>query len=222
MSEKKIGRPAQKRENKTELDRLMRKRYILHRLRKGENRANIEEEVQKRCGVSEATAKKDMKEAYEALANSQEDYVQHLKQVIFERYDQLYKDAYDKESNELESFEDYNLRISEKNYQIFIGEIKMSKTMDLYRLLRKEDNFFGYSSEVMNESLKSIGTAYANSNQKEAYENFTKVFIEETPFIPLFFRKESVVFEKGISGTTYPDMFMAYKNPQNWYKSTKK
>lgn len=37
-----------------------------------------------------------MKEAYETLANNQEDYVQHLKQVIFERYDQLYKDAYDK------------------------------------------------------------------------------------------------------------------------------
>lgn len=120
------------------------------------------------------------------------------------------------------SFEDYNSRILEKNYQIFIGEIKMTKTMDLYGLLRKEDNYFGYSSDVMNENLKSIGTAYAAGNQKEAYENFTKVFIEETPFIPLFFRKESVVFEKGISGTNYPDMFTAYKNPQNWYKSTKK
>ena len=120
------------------------------------------------------------------------------------------------------SFEDYNLRISQKNYQLFVGEVKMSKTMDLYSLLREENNYFGYSSEVMNESLKSIGTAYAAGNQKEAYENFSKVFIEETPFIPLFFRKESVVFEKGISGTTYPDMFTAYKNPQNWYKSTKK
>lgn len=37
-----------------------------------------------------------MKEAYETLAKNQEDFVDYLKEVILERYDNLYNDAVEK------------------------------------------------------------------------------------------------------------------------------
>ena len=118
------------------------------------------------------------------------------------------------------SFEDYSTRINEKNYSLFIGEIKMSKNMDQYSLLCEADNYFSYSSDEMYSAVYNLGVL-ENADQKEQFSQFYNVFTEEMPFVPLFFRKESVIFKKSISGTSMPTVFSAYQNPQNWYISQK-
>ena len=116
-------------------------------------------------------------------------------------------------------FASYNERITKGEYSMFIGEIIMPDTMDQYNLLCSENNWFLYNSENMKSAVYSLGISHGSEEQKNAFMNYQKIFSEELPFIPLFFRKESVIFEKSISGTGKPTVFKAFTNPENWYMS---
>ena len=120
------------------------------------------------------------------------------------------------------SFEDYQLMISEKNYSMFIGEVKLSYNMDMHSLLVDENNYFAFSSDEMNSAVRQLGIAQTTEDVKIAFEQFSSQFLTNTPFIPLFFRKESVIFEKSVSGVSMPTIFSAFRNSENWYLSRKK
>lgn len=113
------------------------------------------------------------------------------------------------------SFDEYVNRVSQKDYDIFIGEVELPKNMDLYSLLAAEDNYFGYKNTAMNTHIKNLGTD--SNNSSVLYNEFANYFIEQMPFITLYFKKEYVYFNKNILGQTSPNKFNIYKNPQNWY-----
>lgn len=120
------------------------------------------------------------------------------------------------------SFEDYQAKIQEKTYSMFVGEIKIPYNMDLYSLLVSQDNYFGYYSQEMSSIITRLGTAQSDEEIKSSFSDFSLKFLNDIPFIPLFFRKESVIFAKNISGTTTPTMFTSYRTPENWYISRAK
>jgi len=118
------------------------------------------------------------------------------------------------------SFEDYTRRIDEKNYMLFTGETVIPRNMDIHYLLSSADNYFAYTSEKMNNAVYRLGVATTTDEQMNAYSAFAKIFSEELPFIPLFFRKENVYFSKNLSGTAPPTLLTPYENAHNWYIST--
>ena len=119
------------------------------------------------------------------------------------------------------SFEEYQERISQKNYTMFIGEIQIPYNMDLYSLVCG-DNYFSYSSQNMNSLIYRLGSSRTTEELKTAFSDFSVEFLSEVPFVPLFFRKESVIFEKNISGVSMPTIFTAFREPENWYITYKK
>ena len=119
-------------------------------------------------------------------------------------------------------FEEYKTKINEKNYSLFIGEITTTANSDPYSMLCKQDNYFAYSSDRMNDVVYRLGFTKTSSEVIACYTEFASIFQEEMPFIPLFFRTESVIFEKSVSGTSMPNIFSAYPNIANWYFSSAK
>ena len=117
------------------------------------------------------------------------------------------------------SFEEYSTKINEKSFDMFVGEIKLPDNMDQYSLLCDENNYFAYKSGAMSDAVYRLGVSGSTEAAKEAYGAFYNIFREEMPFVPLFFRKESVIFEKSLSGTSMPTVFTAFSNPHNWYLS---
>lgn len=117
----------------------------------------------------------------------------------------------------LVSFEDYKQRITDKSYSMFVGEIRLPGNMDCYSLLAASDNYFSYSSEAMNNMIFRLGSVKNTEEQAAAFSEYADLFLDEMPFIPLFFRKETVYFEKNISGITPPNLFTAYSSPEDWY-----
>ena len=115
------------------------------------------------------------------------------------------------------SFEEYRSIISNANHTMFIGEIKIPYNMDLHSLLVSDNNYFGYSSSDMKNIIYKMGTAQSTEEIKAAYSDFSVKFLTDIPFIPLFFRKESIISEKTISGITMPTMFTLFRSPENWY-----
>ena len=98
MEEKieKRGRPRKKKPNGAQIDTEMRLREILKKLGKGKGRKEIEEDLKRDYGVSDATIQKDFLRAFKHLKENQEVFTRNIKELITERYELLWKMALEK------------------------------------------------------------------------------------------------------------------------------
>lgn len=90
------GRPRKKKPNGNKIDMEMRLREILKKLGKGKGRKEIEEDLKRDYGVSDATIQKDFLRAFKHLKENQEVFTRNIKELITERYELLWKMALDK------------------------------------------------------------------------------------------------------------------------------
>lgn len=90
------GRPRKKKPNGNQIDMEMRLREILKKLGKGKGRKEIEEDLKRDYGVSDATIQKDFRRAFKHLKENQEVFTRNIKELITERYELLWKMALEK------------------------------------------------------------------------------------------------------------------------------
>lgn len=90
------GRPRKKKPNGNQIDMELRKREILKKLGKGKGRKEIEEDLKRDYGVSDATIQKDFLRAFKHLKENQEVFTRNIKELITERYELLWKMALEK------------------------------------------------------------------------------------------------------------------------------
>lgn len=90
------GRPRKKKPNGNKIDMEMRLREILKKLGKGKGRKEIEEDLKRDYGVSDATIQKDFLRAFKHLKENQEVFTRNIKELITERYELLWKMALEK------------------------------------------------------------------------------------------------------------------------------
>ena len=90
------GRPRKKKPNGNKIDMEMRLREILKKLGKGKGRKEIEEDLKRDYGVSDATIQKDFLRAFKHLKENQEVFTRNIKELITERYELLWKRALEK------------------------------------------------------------------------------------------------------------------------------
>ena len=119
-------------------------------------------------------------------------------------------------------FSSYKTNITDKYYDLFIGEVMLDKSMDPSFLLKSSWNYFGYQSQLMDDVLNEMAKTSEGDKIKEGAEKMGQIFNDEVPFVPLFFRTESVIYNKYISGITSPDSFQIYKDIDKWYISKTK
>lgn len=119
-------------------------------------------------------------------------------------------------------FETYKTNVSEKSYELFIGEIITDKSMDPTFLTVSGDNYFGFSSGELDAVLNEMACTADGNVILEKAKRYGEIFGEEMPFVPLFFRKESVVYGKNISGVSVPTSYSIYRDMDKWYTSLTK
>ena len=87
------------------------------------------------------------------------------------------------------SFADYNERISSGNYDMYLGEVKLDGSMDI-------SEFFGGGALGMGiNKTERVATDYYKYRAGEITEQqYFDIFAEYYPFVPICFRKGSVVF----------------------------
>lgn len=118
-------------------------------------------------------------------------------------------------------YEQYAGRVRSMDFSLFIGEIALDKNMDPSRMVKSGENYFGYASEETDSLLKRMGQARETEEVKACYDEFSGIFMREMPFVPLFFRKKSMIAASSLSGCGTPDYYKTYRNIENWYVSQK-
>lgn len=114
----------------------------------------------------------------------------------------------------VDSFEKYEERIKNENFDLYLGETKITPDMSL--------NTFFSSSGATNygidaEKCKSAEDYEKYINGEAELGTFLFTFSDEMPYIPLLYRKGMICYSKAMNGDmqgTYNDCFA---NIENWY-----
>ncbi len=113
----------------------------------------------------------------------------------------------------------YFERIQSKNYEIFLGNIKLTNRPDYTSLFASEgvQNFVGYSNDTMDIILDSLVHSNNDDDLKSNINNFKALFVEELPYGVLFFHEGAVMISSKVKGDFKPTGdFMIY-NIKNLY-----
>jgi len=88
------------------------------------------------------------------------------------------------------SFEEYKYRLSENMYDLFVGEIRQPLNMNILPMLTgaNETAYGAYGSEAMQYAARNF---LRTGND---YDQTVRLFAQEVPFIPLFFRQGIVAY----------------------------
>jgi peptide/nickel transport system substrate-binding protein len=109
------------------------------------------------------------------------------------------------------SFSDYNSMISQGNFDMYLGEIKLSNNMDISPFLAS-GGLAAYAA-VSNSSTLAAFNAWRQGTGD--INSVASAFTAETPFIPLCYRMGATSYTRGLSGVeaTNGDVFF---NFQKW------
>ena len=119
-------------------------------------------------------------------------------------------------------FNYYKQEVSSMNYDLFIGEVIIDDTMDPSFLTASSGNYFGFSNPDIDQILEEMSKTCDAVEIMSWAARYGEVFNEEVPFIPLFFRKETVIYNKNIAGISVPNNHQVYRDIDKWYISKTK
>lgn len=113
-----------------------------------------------------------------------------------------------------DTYENYEKKIQKEDFDLYLGEIKVTPDMSLQHFFSSKGNaHFGISPE------KSMSAEEYNKyiNGETELGNFLISFSEEMPFIPLLYRQGMICFSKEMNGDMQGTGTDCFKNIENWY-----
>ncbi len=103
-------------------------------------------------------------------------------------------------SVEVEALEwsDFTSALEEGDYDLYLGETRMSNNFDLAAFLNKSGslNYSGFRSSTLTSKLNALYAATGDDRISAAEELYTAL-AEEAPFAPLCFKNYSILAQKG-------------------------
>lgn len=107
----------------------------------------------------------------------------------------------------------YRERVANGNFDIYVGETKLSGDMNLNGFFKEGGNL-SYGIELDSKSAKAY-RSYLNG--KSEIGKFILAFGEEMPFVPLLYRKGMICYTKSLQGDMQGYEGNYFSNIQDWY-----
>lgn len=113
----------------------------------------------------------------------------------------------------------YIQRLNSGDFDMALIGLNLPRDCDFTPLMGKNgvNNFGGYSNAAMDILIQNMVTAATDSDFRDAASAFQLQFIEELPFIMLYFRLNSIVYSddiQGVGNVREPELFYSI---EKWY-----
>lgn len=100
-------------------------------------------------------------------------------------------------------WESFNAAVASNNYDIYLGEIKLTNNMNLYPLFKTDDLSYAYYTQLLQGTI--------------TVQNFLDNFYNELPFIPIGYRRGVLAFSRHIAVEVKSCENDLYQNIGEWY-----
>ncbi len=110
------------------------------------------------------------------------------------------------------STEDYETALKNGEYDLYLGEVKLTKNMDLSCFFAEDGNIsYGIAEDA------AVRTKYFDyKSGSESLDAFLRAFNESVPFIPLCFRNGQFCYSRTVSGTVEVTEDNIFGTIYNW------
>ncbi len=106
-------------------------------------------------------------------------------------------------------------RIENGSYDMFIGETELAPNGDLSELL-SNNNILNYYNVNCDAVLSQIGTLTDTEQIKKAWTDLSDLVIDDSPFAPICFIKESIITSSRIKSGVNPSPVSSVQRTENW------
>ncbi|MGM9550755.1 MAG: ABC transporter substrate-binding protein [Clostridia bacterium] len=119
---------------------------------------------------------------------------------------------------EIVDVEEFNTRLSEGDFDAYIGGAYYDKPYDVYEFFATNGkfNYQGYSSNEMDSALKNFSSCINEADAQAAFEVICSVFAAQQPIAGLVLRNAFIVTNKYIEGEINPYPYSPYANVHKW------
>lgn len=112
-------------------------------------------------------------------------------------------------------FEEYQYRLAENSYDLFVGEIKLPMNMNILPMLTGADGT-GYGA-FGSENLQYSARHFLRTGND--YDQLVQLFAQEVPFIPLFYRQGIVAYPLNFCSNIIATEQDIFYNIEDWVLS---
>ena len=126
----------------------------------------------------------------------------------------------DAEDEQVErDWENFQSKVKSRDFEIALIGWDTSFMEDLSQMFRSDslDNFSHYKSEKMDSALDDISSSVKRDEKINNYEKAQRVFLEELPYVSLFFTNGAVLVNKKINGDIIPNYINIYTDIDKWF-----
>ena len=115
-------------------------------------------------------------------------------------------------------FEEYLERISNGNFDAYLGGTRFRNVYDFDALLSENGalNNYGYKSEYIEMALDALNTAPGQDSLSDAVFKLEELFVREQPVIGLLFKNRTLLVAENVNGDILPSVNAPYKNIDRW------
>ena len=114
----------------------------------------------------------------------------------------------------VDTFEKYEERIKKENFDLYLGETKITPDMSLSTFLSSSGaTHYGINAE----KCKSAEQYEKYINGEAELGAFLLTFSDEMPYIPLLYRKGMICYSKAMNGDMQGNYNDCFANIENWY-----
>lgn len=115
------------------------------------------------------------------------------------------------------SYEEYLTKIDRGAFDLFVGETAVEPNLTPMALLSGEDNYFGFDATNLKRTSSKLTGILAKDDYRDTLDDFISVFYQDPPYLPLYFKSESVIYASYVSGRETPVETDSYKGIEKWY-----
>ncbi len=115
------------------------------------------------------------------------------------------------------SYEEYGVKITNDDFDIFVGETEVSKNLNPAALLMGDENYFNFEAEGIHDFMSRYCTITDSDEIKKKIGEFKTLFYKDPPYLPLYYKTENVIYGSYVSGIVAPVTFDPYKDIEKWY-----
>ncbi len=116
---------------------------------------------------------------------------------------------------EILPYETYIERIKNDDFDMFLGEVETEEYINPCEMI-KGNNYFNFDNSKINEELSKL-FEMDKKVSKKSLSGLYKLMEESSPYVPLYYKTESIYYGDYVYGMTVSDRLNLYKNIEKWY-----
>lgn len=146
------------------------------------------------------------------LVNSDSEEKMEIAKKIASAYNELGVDI----KIDQQTYDNYVSKIQSKDFDLYIGEADLKNNQDAFELVYSGQNYFTYSNPEMDSVIYNMGATVDEPLLKQLFISYGNMVYNDAAFMPIFYRKSSVLWGVKIQSETLPTISNPFYGIENW------